>query len=176
MHPSELNTSSGLTEEHPMVESQAPVGQGSSAVIYKRSPVSPFAFTFISENVNRFYRLDLETVLNDAESWKSLLHPEDLERVLRGLRKADREDYHVDVYRIAGQDTTFRTIKDEYKIVRDNQGNPVELVGYWIDITDRPEEYRVHRSSSEDPFRELADWIRNSAEKNLRKKCWSTYF
>ncbi|YAG17306.1 PAS domain-containing sensor histidine kinase [Nostoc sp. DSM 114161] len=40
-------------------------------------------------------------------------------------------------YRFLHQDGTYRWIYDQGRLVTDRAGNPMEIVGYWVDITER---------------------------------------
>ncbi|MCX5893205.1 MAG: HD-GYP domain-containing protein, partial [Deltaproteobacteria bacterium] len=42
-------------------------------------------------------------------------------------------------YRFRHKDGTYRWMRDDQRLVRDSEGNPLEVVGSWLDITERKE-------------------------------------
>ena len=68
--------------------------------------------------------------------WMSLIHPDDLERVLEADREADRtgQPFSVD-YRLIARDGREVIVHDEARLVRDADGRPVSWQGMFVDIT-----------------------------------------
>jgi signal transduction histidine kinase len=48
-----------------------------------------------------------------------------------------KEGHHTFEYRFLHKDGTFRWIREEAKVVRDTDGKPIEVDGYWTDVTER---------------------------------------
>ncbi len=73
-----------------------------------------------------------------AEEWKSLIHPEDAERVTAGIREAflANGDYE-DEYRVRRPDGRVRWISSKGQVSYDAQRKPVFFVGIFQDITER---------------------------------------
>jgi len=72
--------------------------------------------------------------------WKSLLHPDDVqrsvERVLNHLRGCT--DYYEDEYRARAKSGEWKWILSRGKVTeRDGNGNPLRMTGTYLDITDR---------------------------------------
>jgi PAS domain S-box-containing protein len=90
----------------------------------------------VSENINRLLGFAAEETLS-FEWWLGRLHPEDRDRALAGLDETFREDVSRTEYRVQHKDGTFRWIEDNRRLIRDERGQPSELVGVWTDNTER---------------------------------------
>jgi PAS domain S-box-containing protein len=109
----------------------------SPAVIYSRKASDDYSTTFVSDNVKTLVGYEAREFLEDASFWKNHIHPEDVERVFAELPRLFEPGYHRHEYRFQCADGTTRWMRDESKLVLDKAGNPLELIGYWADITDR---------------------------------------
>ncbi|MBD2425179.1 PAS domain S-box protein [Phormidium sp. FACHB-1136] len=109
----------------------------SPAVIYTCQPTSNFSCTFISENVQRVLGYTPEEWLSEPDFWLNRLHPEDIDRVLSDLASLFSQGYHTHEYRLLDKWGDYRWVQDELRLLRDEQGNPLELVGYIADVGDR---------------------------------------
>ncbi|RMG57333.1 MAG: EAL domain-containing protein [Gammaproteobacteria bacterium] len=98
-----------------------------------------FVPTFVSQRLEDLgYRPD--EVIGNEHWWYNRVHPEDRERVLRGLVSVLEDPdqaRHVHEYRFRRGDGSWIWIHDELAIVRDARGQPVEIVGNWLDISER---------------------------------------
>jgi PAS domain S-box-containing protein len=75
----------------------------------------------------------------NVSTWKDLLHPEDKSRVMEDLNNCidNTEDYQTE-FRLRAKSGQWIWIMASGKIIeRDDQGNPVRMVGVHLDITDR---------------------------------------
>jgi diguanylate cyclase (GGDEF)-like protein/PAS domain S-box-containing protein len=114
----------------------------SPTVIYslKVTPTSfqgPFPITFISENVKVLFGYEVSECLVDPNWWINQIHPEDRSNVLllqATLFEQDSIDYE---YRFRHKNGTYRWVHDKLRLLRDTNRNPLEIVGSWIDITER---------------------------------------
>lgn len=70
--------------------------------------------------------------------WAERLHPEDRERVVRGLRQAVSSESHEwqDTYRFQRGDGTWAHVVDRCHIVRDSDNQAVQVVGAMQDVTE----------------------------------------
>jgi len=79
-------------------------------------------------------RLEINGTVQD---WKDGLHPEDLERAVTECEAAIKGEAPFDAdFRIRRQDGTILWIKANAKVLRDQEGNPVRMVGINRDITE----------------------------------------
>jgi two-component system sporulation sensor kinase A len=106
-------------------------------VIYTCKPYGDYAATFVSQNVTSQLGYTPEEFTKDPKFWVNHLHPDDKQHVLDGLGSLFRKGYHIHEYRLQHKDGTYRRIQDEMNLIRDEAGNPVEVVGYRVDVTRR---------------------------------------
>lgn len=109
----------------------------SPAVIYTCQPTGDFRCTFISENIQRVLGYTPDEWLHETDFWLNRLHPEDVERVLSDLASLFSQGHHTHEYRLLDKWGHYRWIQDELRLLRDDQGKPLEIVGYIADVTDR---------------------------------------
>jgi PAS domain S-box-containing protein len=109
----------------------------SPAVVYTSKTSGDFAATFISDNVERLTGYRPGAFLEEPGFWGDHIHPDDVERVMAGATLALEKGTHSYEYRFRRADGRYIWVYDEFALVRDASGAPVELVGYWADITDR---------------------------------------
>jgi PAS domain S-box-containing protein len=77
--------------------------------------------------------------------WTDNIHPEDREAVVVAHRPPYTADHLVLEYRFRRKDGTWLWIRDEKRLLRDGTGAPMEVVGSWVDLTERrrAEEWRA---------------------------------
>jgi PAS domain S-box-containing protein len=108
-----------------------------SAVIYTSKTYGDYGATFISDNVREMTGYEPQKFIEEPSLWLDHIHPEDVERVLKEVQNIFKKDRYAYEYRFQHKDGRYIWMRDEMKLVRDNNGNPLEIIGYWIDITDR---------------------------------------
>jgi PAS domain S-box-containing protein len=94
------------------------------------------------------------------ESWRSRVHPDDIDRVEAEVAEAIRQRRDIDmVYRIIGADGETRWVNGRRHNFYDQAGRAVRQVGVMIDITDRKraEEERERLLAREHQAREQAE-------------------
>lgn len=109
----------------------------SPAVIFTSKVEGNYGVTFISENVYEVTGYTAAEYLAEPSFWVNHLHPEDRDKILAELPQLFERGYHAQEYRFRDRDGYYIWIRDELRLVRDEQGNPKEIVGYFADITDR---------------------------------------
>jgi serine phosphatase RsbU (regulator of sigma subunit)/PAS domain-containing protein len=65
------------------------------------------------------------------------VHPEDLAQVEAEQAKLFEEGRHVAEYRFRKKDGIYCWVSDEQHLVRDRNGNPLEVIGSWSEVTAR---------------------------------------
>ncbi|MBD2694000.1 PAS domain S-box protein [Anabaena catenula] len=108
----------------------------SPAMIYSYNP-DDYSLTFMSENVQNLLGYTAQAVLEEENFWANHIHPEDKEQVFANLPKLLERNIYAHNYRFLDADGNYRWIQSELRLIRDEAGNPKEVVGYSIDITDR---------------------------------------
>jgi len=109
----------------------------SPVVIYTCEPDGEYPATFISENVQKLFGYRPEQFLEDPGFWAKGIHPDDAPRVFSDLANLFEHGTHSHEYRFLMEDGRYIWVQDELKLQYDPQGTPVQIVGYWADITDR---------------------------------------
>ncbi len=107
------------------------------AVIYTAETGGDHAATFVSKNVEAQFGYAPREFVGDPKFWVNHIHPDDAPRVFRQLPSLFDRGHHTHEYRFQHKDGTWRWMRDEMRLVRDTDGNPQEIVGYWVDITER---------------------------------------
>jgi PAS domain S-box-containing protein len=124
-----------------------------SAITYSVRPDGEAMF--ISASVERVLGYRPEQFIAEA-IWLPNIHPDDLAQVVEGkreLRVTGRKEFR---YRFRHANGSYRWMRDVATLKRDEHGQPVEVVGYWIDITDEVESEESLRRS-EANFRTLME-------------------
>lgn len=117
-------------------------------VIYSCEAVPPYAATFISNTVRTQLGYEPEEFVTDPDFWAGKIHPEDAPNVFAVLSRLPDEGHHIYEYRFLHKDGTYRWMHDEMRLIRDETGSPMEILGYWIDITERKEAEEKTRFSN----------------------------
>jgi PAS domain S-box-containing protein len=95
------------------------------------------ATTWISEQVERLTGLSPAQFLSDPMFWTKRIHPDDRARVLNEYEAVLYMDSMASEYRWLCEDGSYHWFLDLTVLVRDEQGTPREIIGTWLDITER---------------------------------------
>lgn len=107
------------------------------AIIYAARPAGNYAVTFISENVTAQLGYHPQEFTENPGFWASRLHPADAQRVMaEHVRKVALGEGALE-YRFLLRNGQYCWLQDEFKLTRDADGQPLELVGFFLDITER---------------------------------------
>ena len=121
----------------------------STAVIYANTVSgATFSPTWVSENVTRITGYGPDEPLQPSW-WLDNLHRDDRERVLADMPALFANDQLTTEYRFRSKDGTYHWVHDESRLLRDAAGTPLEVVGAWVDITDRRQAEASLRASEE---------------------------
>src|SRR4029079_13438421 len=131
------------------------------AVVYSFEAGGSYAPTFVSENIKRVLGYEPDQYLKDPEFWRSRVHPEDLAEVEAGQAKLFKEGRHVAEYRFRKADGIYCWVSDEQHLVNDQNGNPLEVIGSWSEVTARKTAEQAALAESE---RRLTDAIETISE------------
>jgi PAS domain S-box-containing protein len=115
----------------------------SPAIIYTTRVSGGYACTFISENLQAMMGYAPEEMTTDPKCWPERLHPEDAPRVFKELSPLIKQGEGTVTYRFRHRDGHFIWIQDTFKVICDEAGQPVELVGAWADISERKQREQV---------------------------------
>lgn len=109
----------------------------SPVVIYTFAVTENFPATYVSKNVTELFGYKPDDFLNDPDFWSNRIHPDDVQRVFSDMKRLFEKGTHIHEYRFRMSDDSWRWVHDELKLIRDANGKPYEIVGYWADINDR---------------------------------------
>lgn len=128
----------------------------SPGVIYSCKPSGDYGATFISENITSQLGYEAHEFIEDPGFWADRIHPEDKPHVFAGLPNLFEKGHYTHEYRFLHKDGSYRWMHDHLKLIRDSEGNPIEIVRFWIDITDRKKLEEALRES-EDKYRTILE-------------------
>ena len=107
------------------------------AVFYTATAHEPYAGTFVSENVRQQFGYDVADIVDDPDFWAEHIHPDDRASILANASRLPQENTLRQEYRMRNKAGDYVWIYDEVKLVRDETGKPVEIVGFMLDVTER---------------------------------------
>ena len=109
----------------------------SPAVIYSYKATGDFAPTFVSENIRDWLGYEPQEYLDNADFWRRRVHPDDLAAVEAESVHLFKKGRHTVEYRFLKKDGIYCWVNDAQHLIRDEEGQPAEVVGSWSDITER---------------------------------------
>jgi adenylate cyclase len=130
------------------------------AVIYSFKATGDFAPTFVSQNIRDRLGYEPQEYLENADFWRNRVHPDDLAAVEADTAHLFKKGSQTFEYRFLRKDGTYCWVNDEQRLVRDEEGQPVEVVGSWSDVTARKEAEVAFRRSEQ----RLTDAIESISE------------
>jgi PAS domain S-box-containing protein len=96
--------------------------------------------SYISKNFHRLTGFERTAAIIDPQFWSDLVHPDDrdaFEDTVARLLGGDGT-HAVAEYRVRHRDGNYLTVLDSIRAVHDGDGNTIELVGAWLDVSARP--------------------------------------
>jgi PAS domain S-box-containing protein len=122
------------------------------AVVFTSKPRadrSDYDATYMSNSVVSMLGFKPEELIGHPEFWDSRVHPDDLRHYLAEVPHLWKDGQRAFEYRFLHKDGTYRWIREETKVVCDADGKPIEVIGYWADITERRKMESTLRDSEE---------------------------
>ncbi|QBE62313.1 ATP-binding protein [Pseudoduganella lutea] len=107
------------------------------ALIYCTVPSGDFKMTFVSNNAFNMLGYRPDEMLADPNFWFDHIHPEDKPRIVASLAEVFTEGQRVYEYRFRAADGRYLWMHDTLRLIRDETGRPLEVIGALTDITDR---------------------------------------
>jgi PAS domain S-box-containing protein len=109
----------------------------SPSVIYSFKASGDYAPTFVSKNLKRVFGYDQSEYLDNPDFWRDRVHPDDLSRVEAEIARLFGNGFHALEYRFRRKDGSYCWVNDEQHLIRGENGEPLEIVGSWSDVTAR---------------------------------------
>lgn len=153
------------------------------AIIYGADPACDFETTFISKNLERIHGHLPERYYRYPHFWISTANPEDIDEAVKwveGIDEATKQikdslvkngAFNVE-YRLQNQDGSFSWIQDRGRLIYDESGKPLEVVGCMIDITEQKqnqEELGSYRRRLENLVKDRTAAL----EKEIEERKWA---
>ena len=126
----------------------------SPAVLYSCKATGDYGVTFVSDNVAKIFGYSSDEFIAESGFWAERIHPDDRERVFEELLRLFDCGTYAHEYRFLHKDGTYRWVLDEFEVVRDTEGKPIELIGCMSDITLR-KRAELQALESESRFRHV---------------------
>jgi diguanylate cyclase (GGDEF)-like protein/PAS domain S-box-containing protein len=98
-----------------------------------------FQFHYGSSRIVKLSGFSLHEWQTIDNLWISRIHPDDLERVKKGIQQVLTEGRAILDYRFLRADEHYRWIKDHLTALTNAAGETYELMGGWIDVTETRE-------------------------------------
>lgn len=105
--------------------------------IYAATARPPYRLNFIAETVRSMLGYTAQEIINGEFPPKSLIHRDDLARVLLALDSLDEVEKKTEIYRLRNAEGEYRWIRDDMVMIAGVDGRPFEIIGSWVDITDQ---------------------------------------
>ncbi|MDW6024352.1 adenylate/guanylate cyclase domain-containing protein [Mesorhizobium sp. BAC0120] len=118
-------------------------------MIYSYKATGDYAPIIISENVKALLGYEPREYLENADFWRERVHPDDFATVEAESIKLYRNGRHSIEYRFLKKDGTWCCVNDEQQLIRDKDGQPLEIVGSWSDVTARKQAENALRQSEQ---------------------------
>ena len=107
------------------------------AIIYATVPSGDFKMTFVSNNAYNVLGYRPEEMLADPNFWFDHIHPDDAPTIFSSLAQLFVEGERTYEYRFRTAGGEFVWMHDRLRLIRDEHGTPVEVIGSLTDITAR---------------------------------------
>lgn len=104
---------------------------------YVAQPFGDYGGTWVSEQIFRIAGYVPERFNEDIHLWATRLHPEDRDQTLAAFDDLQKKNIIRVEYRWQRADGNYIWIEDNAVLVRDETGKPKEIIGTWLDITER---------------------------------------
>src|SRR5262249_61698930 len=112
--------------------------------------------TFVSESIRDWLGYEPKEYL-DANFWWNRVHPDDLARVQAETGHLFSKGFHAIEYRFLKKDGTYCWVNDAQQLIQDENGQVVEVVGSWSDITERKQRGEALAAAQEATPNELRE-------------------
>lgn len=107
------------------------------AIVYSAVPSGDFKMTFVSNNAYDVLGYPPETMLADPNFWFDHIHPDDAPAIFSSLAQLFVEGNRTYEYRFRAASGEYLWMHDDMRLIRDERGAPLEVIGSLSNITAR---------------------------------------
>jgi PAS domain S-box-containing protein len=107
------------------------------AIIYAMVPSGDFKMTFVSNNAHNVLGYRPEDMVADPNFWFDHIHPEDAPNIFSSLAQLFVDGEKTYEYRFRAASGEFLWMHDRLRLICDDRGTPLEVIGSLTDITVR---------------------------------------
>jgi PAS domain S-box-containing protein len=107
------------------------------AIIYATVPSGDFKMTFVSNNAYNVLGYRPEEMVADPNFWFDHIHPDDAPNIFSSLAQLFVDGEKTYEYRFRASNGEFLWMHDRLRLICDDRGTPVEVIGSLTDITVR---------------------------------------
>ena len=130
---------------------RALVEQIPNAIVYIAALDESSTTLYVSPQIRQILGYTQEEYKDNPDIWARRIHPDDYSRVMAELEQCRRnEDGFTSEYRIRRKDDHVIWFRDDAQIIKDEQGNPLFLLGINTDITERKQSEEKLRERERD--------------------------
>lgn len=123
------------------------------AIIYSSVASGDFKMTFVSNNVVNVLGYRPEEMTSDPNFWFDHLHPDDAPEIFSSLAQLFVDGERTYEYRFRAADGEYLWVHDKLRLIRDENGAPLEVIGSMTDITARVEMELALQTKGEEQVR-----------------------
>lgn len=109
----------------------------SPAVLFSSKVSGDFGATYVSDNVTSIFGYNAKNFIDIENFFLERIHPGDKQIVFEELKILNEKGNCSFEFRFLHQDGNYRWTHDKINLIRDERGNPVEIIGCWMDISER---------------------------------------
>jgi two-component system, NtrC family, sensor kinase len=111
--------------------------ENTPAIIYSSVPSGDFKMTFVSSNAHRILGYRPEDMIADQNFWFDHIHPDDILDIFSSISTLFTDGQKTLEYRFRNIDGEYLWMHDMLRMVKDEAGEPLEVVGSLTDISER---------------------------------------
>ena len=105
-------------------------------LLYASEPYGELRTTFIAEKVKEQLGYDPAQFVSDAGFWKRHIHPDDAKQRADGTVTLFERGTDASEYRFVASDGSHRWPINQRRLIRNEEGVPVGIVGCLVDVTE----------------------------------------
>ena len=120
----------------------------SATILYTAPPDGKSGTDYISPNVRNILGYEPDD-FKQSFFWHQIIHPEDAATVFTTMHKFFKEGFFENEFRVRHKNGSWCWIYNKMIMVYDEKGNQKEMVGTWLDITERKHAQEAIRKSEQ---------------------------